>query len=164
MSSAKKMPEGKYGPYIVTDFYDGSNFPRREPGKSYYGRGLLNASAAGWSTWSGWTAMCCRRILCRASGSGRYPDRRLSSPLKKVSPVSAHVHPFRSCSLTTHDMEHPEELYCEVEFWLEDEKYVFDKSFVVYIPENVTHCPLFMRNMTKPVFHFTMGPGLEYNT
>jgi hypothetical protein len=60
-------------------------------------------------------------------------------------------------------MEHPEELYAQIEFWLEDEKYVFDKSFVCYIPAGVKHCPLKMHNATRPIFHFTMGPGQNYN-
>jgi hypothetical protein len=33
-------------------------------------------------------------------------------------------------------MDNPKDLGCQVEIWIEDEKYVFDKSFVVYVPAN----------------------------
>jgi hypothetical protein len=95
------------------------------------------------------------------------PKPQVISPeqAKNTPGIPPHVHPFPELlSFYGTDVEHPDKLYCEVEFWIENEKYVFDKSFVVYVPENVTHCPLKMTNMTKPVFHFTMGPGQEYNT
>ena len=74
---------------------------------------------------------------------------------KKRPGIPPHSHPFPELlSYYGTDMAHPEELYCEVEFWMEDEKYVFEKSFVVYIPEGVVHCPIKMHNMKKPIFHF----------
>ena len=60
------------------------------------------------------------------------------------------------------DPAHPEDLRGEVEFWLEDEQYIFTKSFVVYIPANVTHCPLKIRRMDDSFFHYTIGPGGDY--
>jgi hypothetical protein len=139
MANSKKMPEGKYGPYIVTEFYDKFELPKeRAWEKVIMGRGLLNGKP-------------------RTMEHMVWMDSNVGIP--------PHIHPFPELlSYYGSDMDHPDELYCDVEFWLEDEKYVFNKSFVVYIPENVTHCPLHMRNMTKPIFHFTMGPGLEYNT
>ena len=74
--------------------------------------------------------------------------------------VPPHAHPFPELlSFFGTDLEHPEELHGEVEFWLEDEKYVFTKSFVVYIPANVTHCPLRIHRMDDSFFHYTIGPG-----
>jgi hypothetical protein len=100
----------------------------------------------------------------KPSGSGRKPNPLLS--IRKKHPgIPPHSHPFPELlSYYGTDMEHPEELYAQVEFWLEDEKYVFDKSFVCYIPAGVTHCPLKMLNMTRPIFHYTMGPGQNYDT
>jgi hypothetical protein len=168
MSSAKKMPEGKYGPYIVTDFYDGFELPEeRAWEKAIMGRGLLNGQRRRMEhmVWMD-SNVVPGAFYAEAVWFWPVPRPQIIQPTKEgESGIPPHVHPFPELlSYYGTDMEHPEELYCEVEFWLEDEKYVFDKSFVVYIPENVTHCPLFMRNMTKPVFHFTMGPGLEYNT
>ena len=77
--------------------------------------------------------------------------------------VPPHAHPFAELlSFFGTDFKHPEELNGEVEFWLEDEKYVFTKSFAVYIPANVTHCPLRVHRMDKPFFHYTIGPGNMY--
>ncbi|OGO00845.1 MAG: hypothetical protein A2Y58_05480 [Chloroflexi bacterium RBG_13_51_52] len=76
--------------------------------------------------------------------------------------VPPHAHPFPELlSFFGLDLEHPEELNGEVEFWLEDEKYILTKSFVVYIPPNVTHCPLKVR-METGLFHYTIGPGAMY--
>lgn len=77
--------------------------------------------------------------------------------------VPPHAHPFPELlSFFGTDLDHPEELNGEVEFWMEDEKYVFTKSFCVYIPANVTHCPLRIHRMDKPFFHYTIGPGSTY--
>jgi hypothetical protein len=76
--------------------------------------------------------------------------------------VPPHAHPFPELlSFFGLDMDHPERLNAEVEFWMEDEKYVMDKSFVVYIPAGVTHCPLKV-TVDTGLFHYTIGPGGEY--
>jgi hypothetical protein len=77
--------------------------------------------------------------------------------------VPPHAHPFPELlSFFGTDMEHPEELHGEVEFWLEDEKFILDKSFVVYIPAGMTHCPLRTLRNERGFFHFTIGPGEMY--
>jgi hypothetical protein len=90
---------------------------------------------------------------------------------KEVSPEEAeknpvlapHSHPFPELlSYYGTNMDDPGDLGGEVEFWLEDEQYVFDRSFCVYIPAGVKHCPLKMRRIDRPMFHFTMGPGETY--
>ena len=49
--------------------------------------------------------------------------------------VPPHAHPFPELlSFFGPDPDNPEELGCEVEFWLEDEQYFMTRSFVVYIP------------------------------
>jgi hypothetical protein len=77
--------------------------------------------------------------------------------------LSPHTHPFPELlAFFGTDMAHPEDLRGEVELWMEDEKYVFTESFVVYIPANVTHCPLRILRMDDSFFHYTIGPGSEY--
>jgi len=105
--------------------------------------------------------------------SEKYPGTR---PRPKLTPeqieamkdkpgaqgVPPHSHPFPELlSFFGTDPEHPEDLRGEVEFWIEDEKYVFTKSFVLYIPANVVHCP-FKLHMEDSFFHYTIGPGGEY--
>ena len=171
MANSKKMPEGKYGPYIVTDFYDKFELPKeRAWEKVIMGRGLLNGKPRMMEHMV-WMDTNVVPGAFYAEAVWFWPQNRptvVTPPKpgeKAPAGIPPHVHPFPELlSYYGTDMDHPNELYCDVEFWVEDEKYVFNKSFVVYIPENVTHCPLHMHNMTKPIFHFTMGPGVEYNT
>ncbi|MFC2038528.1 hypothetical protein ACFLUG_02015 [Chloroflexota bacterium] len=53
------------------------------------------------------------------------------------------------------DPDKPNDLNAEVEFWLEDEKYVLTRSTLLFIPEGLTHCPLRVLKIDKPIFHFT---------
>lgn len=171
MSNGKSMPEGKYGKYIVTEFYDKFELPaERAWEKAIMGRGLLNGKRRQmehmvWldhnvipgafyaeAVWF-WPALTQKPQVI-------HPEQMKDSP-----GIPPHVHPFPEfLSYYGTDIEHPDELYADVEFWMEDEKYVFNKSFIVYIPANVKHCPIRMHNMTKPIFHFTMGTGRDYIT
>ncbi len=60
------------------------------------------------------------------------------------------------------DFEHPQELCGEVEIWLDGEKHVMTRSFLAYIPAGMKHCPLIVRKVKKPIFHFTVGMGGDY--
>jgi hypothetical protein len=100
-----------------------------------------------------------------------WPESMTGVPMRVITPEQAeaqvgvppHAHAFPELlSYFGTDMEHPEELYAEIEFWLEDEKFILDKSFVVYIPAGMTHCPLRTHRMERPLFHFTIGPGQMY--
>jgi hypothetical protein len=53
------------------------------------------------------------------------------------------------------DPDHPEELNGEVEIWLEDEKHVISRSTIIFVPAGMTHCPLVLNRVDKPIFHFT---------
>jgi hypothetical protein len=92
------------------------------------------------------------------------PPEPVSPEEAKKNPVLApHSHPFPELlSYFGTNMDDPSDLGGVIEFWLEDEKYVLDKSFVVYIPEYVRHCPLRTLKIERPMFHFTMGPGQLY--
>ena len=50
----------------------------------------------------------------------------------------------------------------EVEFWLEDESYVFTKSTMLFVPRGMQHCPMIIRRVDIPIFHFTIMPNGEY--
>jgi hypothetical protein len=92
------------------------------------------------------------------------PEQMKKAGIKPGAPgVPPHAHPFPELlSFFGTDVSHPEDLHGEVEFWMEDEKYVFTKSFVVYIPANVRHCPLRVLRMDDSFFHYTIGPGNMY--
>jgi hypothetical protein len=58
--------------------------------------------------------------------------------------------------------EDPQDLCGEVELWLEDEKFVMNKSFLAFVPAGMRHCPLIIRRVDRPIFHFATGPGEQY--
>lgn len=60
---------------------------------------------------------------------------------------------------------HPEDPYDlggEIEFWMEDEKHVLTRSSLIFVPEGMKHCPLILRRVDRPIFHFTTVPGGQY--
>lgn len=60
------------------------------------------------------------------------------------------------------DFEDPYELNGEIEFWIEDEKFLLTRSCLVFIPKGTYHCPLVIRRVDRPIFHFSGGPGGAY--
>jgi mannose-6-phosphate isomerase-like protein (cupin superfamily) len=84
-------------------------------------------------------------------------------PGKEPLGPQPHVHPFPE--LITFFGTNPDDfsdLGAEVELWIGGEQHIITESFVAYIPGNVVHCPLMVRNVTRPIFHFTAGPGKAY--
>jgi hypothetical protein len=49
----------------------------------------------------------------------------------------------------------PHDLGGVVEMWLSDEKYLLTKSCLVFAPKGLVHCPLIIREISRPIFHFT---------
>jgi hypothetical protein len=60
------------------------------------------------------------------------------------------------------DPENPYELGAEIEFWLEDEKFMITKSCMIFVPPNMSHCPLILHRVDQPVFHFSVVTGGIY--
>jgi hypothetical protein len=81
------------------------------------------------------------------------------------SDVEAHTHPFDEViTFFGTDPDHPEDLCGEVEIWLEDEKYILTKSCLIFVPKGMKHCPLIIRRVDRPIFHFTAGPSAKYTS
>jgi len=82
---------------------------------------------------------------------------------KKFPGIQPHTHPFTE--ILTYfgtNTDDPNDLCGEIEFWLEDEQFILTKSFAVYIPAGMVHCPLKIHRMDAPMFHYTIGPGQKY--
>ena len=60
------------------------------------------------------------------------------------------------------DTENVFDLGGEIEFWLEDEKYLLTKSCLIFIPGGMKHCPIKFLKIDRPIFHFLMVTGGEY--
>ena len=53
------------------------------------------------------------------------------------------------------DPQNPYDLGGEVEFWMEDEKYLINKSCLIFIPKGLRHCPLRVTRVDRPMFHLS---------
>jgi hypothetical protein len=56
------------------------------------------------------------------------------------------------------DPDNPTELNGEVEFWIEDERYLLTKSCMIYIPKGLQHAPMFPRRVDKPILWTDTSP------
>jgi hypothetical protein len=66
------------------------------------------------------------------------------------------------------DPKNPRELGAEVEFWIEDEKFMLTRTCAVYLPKGVQHNPMFPRKVDRPFLWVTTLPteivGMHYTT
>jgi hypothetical protein len=61
--------------------------------------------------------------------------------------------------------EKPYELGAEIEFWIEDEPHIINSSALIFIPKGVKHCPLILKRVDRPIFHFsTVNSGTYSGT
>jgi mannose-6-phosphate isomerase-like protein (cupin superfamily) len=58
--------------------------------------------------------------------------------------------------------EDPADLCGEIELWIADEKHIITRSSMVYIPAGLKHCPLILRRVDRPIFHYTVVPNKRY--
>jgi len=66
-----------------------------------------------------------------------------------------HVHPHdEMIGFIGTNPDDPHDLCAEAELWIEDEVYHIKKSFLAFFPKGVVHCPLWVRNVTRPILHF----------
>lgn len=60
------------------------------------------------------------------------------------------------------DHLNPGKLGGEIEFWIEDEQFILDESCLIFVPKGMRHCPLVIRRVDSPIFHFTTMIGGQY--
>ena len=151
------MEEGKYGKYIVTEFYDGFELPEeRAWEKPIMGRGLLNGQRR-FMEHMVWDSNVIPDAFY-AEAVWFWPQARAKvinpEDAKKTPGIPPHSHSFPELlSFYGTDMEHPEELYCQIEFWIDGEKQMINESFTAFIPAGVKHGPLTIRNVKRPIAH-----------
>jgi hypothetical protein len=75
----------------------------------------------------------------------------------------SHVHDFDEfIGFIGSDPQNPHELYGEVEFWLEDEKYLIDKSCLIFCPKGIRHCPLKVIRADRPILFLAFSTTSKY--
>jgi hypothetical protein len=76
----------------------------------------------------------------------------------------AHIHDFDEViGLIGSDQENPNDLGGEVEFWMDDEKYILTKSCLIFVPKGLRHCPLRVIKVDRPIFFLAVGIGSKYS-
>jgi len=60
------------------------------------------------------------------------------------------------------DPENLNDLGAVIEFWIDGERNLMNQTFMAFIPAGVVHNPLNILQITRPVFHFAVGPGKMY--
>ena len=78
-------------------------------------------------------------------------------PQTGQKPLDAHTHdPGEIIGFFGNNHEDPYDLGGEIEFWLEDEKHIITRSSLIYIPPGMKHCPLVLKRVDRPIFHFSV--------
>ena len=76
---------------------------------------------------------------------------------------NAHAHDYdETIAFFGTDFKNPNDLCGEIEFWMEDDKFMLTRSCLIFVPKGMYHCPLVIHKVEKPIFHFATGPGLLY--
>ena len=69
-----------------------------------------------------------------------------------------HAHDFDEIWIFTGTIPgNPRELGGELDFWLDDEEYIVDKSCMVFIPHGLKHGPCGTRKIDSPIVFVTIG-------
>ena len=78
--------------------------------------------------------------------------------------VERHTHDYDEVlSFFGTDPEDPHDLCGEIEFWMDDEKHILEKSSMIFVPKGLRHCPLIIRRVDRPIFHFSTGQTTSYS-
>jgi hypothetical protein len=89
---------------------------------------------------------------------GKWPESKTEE-----GTVKTHSHEFdEAIAFVGTNPDDPYDLGGEVELWVDGEKNILDRSFVAFIPARTPHCPLSIRRVDRPIFHFTAGFGKKY--
>ncbi|MCX7911649.1 MAG: cupin domain-containing protein [Dehalococcoidales bacterium] len=76
----------------------------------------------------------------------------------------AHAHDFNeTLGFVGSNPYDPRSLGGEIEFWLEDERYIIDKSCLIFVPAGMKHLPLIFRRVDRPFFFWTASDSPRYS-
>lgn len=78
--------------------------------------------------------------------------------------LAAHTHDTDEIiGFFSSDPTKPYDLGGEVEIWLEDDKHIITTSAMIFVPAGMKHCPLILKRVDRPIFHFTTVTGGRYD-
>ncbi len=143
------MEKSKYGKYIITKLQTPERFSA-----------AFNESYAKWA----------KRILYLDDDVVKGAFQMNCSwyvrpPIEKTSEASAHTHDTPEIiGFFGSDYQKPYDLGAEIEFWLEDEMHIITSTAMIFVPAGMKHCPLILRRVDKPIFHFSTLTGSHYTS
>jgi len=138
------MQESKYGKYIVKEL------------KTDYSK-EFNAQYAKWATRVLWMD---NKVV---EGAFQMNISWYLRPQTGQQPLKAHTHdPDEIIGFFGNNSEDPYDLGGEIEFWLEDEKHIITRSSLIFVPGGMKHCPLILRRVDRPIFHFSTVTSGQY--
>ena len=89
---------------------------------------------------------------------GKWPETKTDE-----GTVKTHSHDFdEAIVFVGSNPNDPYDLGGEVELWVDGKQNILNKSFIAFIPAGTKHCPLKIRKVDRPIFHFTAGIGKKY--
>jgi hypothetical protein len=79
--------------------------------------------------------------------------------------LAAHVHDYNEVlGWIGTDWKNPNDLGGEIEFWIEDEKYIIKNSCIIFIPRGIKHGPLKDLKVDRPFIHFGVITKKNFET
>ena len=60
------------------------------------------------------------------------------------------------------DPDDPENLNADIELWIENDKLTFSTTSIVFVPAGAAHGRISVKNVTKPVIHYTCHINTDY--
>jgi len=98
-------------------------------------------------------------------GAGFYADTKWILPGSKteIKLAETHSHKFGEIlGFFGYNYDNIQDLGAEIEIVIDNEKNLVDRSFCAYIPPGVQHGPIFVRNVTRPIFWVSSGRAPKY--
>jgi hypothetical protein len=141
------MDNTKYGKYIVTELQTPKRFTPE-----------FNAAYATWA----------KRVLWLDNDvvPGAFQINcswYCSPPQVKTGEAFAHTHDSDEIiGFFGDNYKDPYDLGAEIEFWIEDEPHIITSSALIFIPKGLKHCPLILKRVDRPIFHFTTVNSGQY--
>ncbi len=81
----------------------------------------------------------------------------------KVDSPEPHTHPYAEVlAFIGTNPDDVQDLGGEIEVWLEDEKFIMTNSFLVFIPPGMKHCPIYIKNVERPILHYIATSSGKY--
>jgi hypothetical protein len=142
------MDHSKYGKYIVTNLKTPQRFTTE-----------FNANYAKWANRVLWIDDSVVNGAFQMNCSWY-----IKPPADKTNEAQAHTHDADEIiGFFGSNYQDPYDLGAEIEFWLEDEMHIITSSALIFVPKGMKHCPLILRRVDRPIFHFSTVTTGQYN-